>query len=102
MSALKSTISTRSESFRANFTTNRAIADDLRRKVEDVAQGGGETAREKHLARGKMLPRERIRRLIDIGSPFLELSQLAAFGMYDSEVPSAGILTGIGCPGWNA
>ncbi len=61
-----------------------------------MAQGGDARARERHLARGKLLPRERVERLIDPGSPFLELSQLAAEGMYDGEVPAAGIITGIG------
>src|SRR5690606_30914870 len=61
-----------------------------------IKQGGGEQARERHLARGKLLPRERIRRLLDPGSPFLELSQLAAWGMYGNDVPAAGIITGIG------
>ncbi len=96
MTALKSTISTRSEAFRRNLAANQAMLEDLRRRVEEVSLGGGEAARERHRGRGKMLPRERIRRLIDTGSPFLELSQLAAYGMYDGEVPSAGIITGIG------
>jgi len=74
----------------------RALVDDLRRTVSRVAEGGGERARERHLARGKLLPRDRIRRLLDPGAPFLELSQLAAYGVYDEEVPGAGIITGIG------
>ena len=61
-----------------------------------IAEGGGEAARRRHLARGKLLPRERVRLLLDPGSPFLELSPLAAYGMYDGEVPAAGIITGIG------
>ena len=74
----------------------RALVDDLRARVAEVRQGGGETARERHLARGKLLPRDRVAGLLDPGSPFLELSQLAAYGMYDDEVPAAGIITGIG------
>jgi acetyl-CoA carboxylase carboxyltransferase component len=72
------------------------LVADLREKVAAVREGGGEAARRRHLARGKLLPRERVRALLDPGSPFLELSQLAAFGMYDGEVPAAGIVTGIG------
>src|SRR5574338_1570867 len=72
------------------------LVADLRAKVAQVELGGGERARAKHTERGKLLPRERIRQLLDVGAPFLELSQLAAHGMYGGEVPSAGILTGIG------
>ena len=96
MSALVSRVDPRSDSFRANAQAMQALVDDLQRQVHKVKQGGGERSRERHLARGKLLPRERIRRLLDPGSPFLELSQLAAFGMYDDEVPAAGIITGIG------
>jgi len=73
-----------------------ALVTDLREKVAKIAIGGSERARQKHLDRGKLLPRERIERLLDPGTPFLELSQMAAYGMYDDEVPSAGIITGIG------
>ena len=69
---------------------------DLRARVAEVGLGGGETARQRHLARNKLLPRDRVAGLIDPGSPFLELSQLAAYGLYDNEVPAAGIVTGIG------
>ncbi len=96
MTVLKSTISTRSEAFRENQAAMAALVADLESKVETVKQGGGAQARDKHLARGKLLPRERVRTLLDEGSPFLELSQLAAFGMYGAEVPAAGIITGIG------
>ena len=72
------------------------MAADLREKVDIVRQGGGAAAREKHLARGKLLPRDRVRTLLDVGSSFLELSQLAAWNMYDNQVPAAGIITGIG------
>jgi 3-methylcrotonyl-CoA carboxylase beta subunit len=74
----------------------RTLVADLRARVADVQLGGGETARQRHLARNKLLPRDRVAGLIDPGSPFLELSQLAAYGLYDNEVPSAGIVTGIG------
>ena len=73
-----------------------ALVADLREKVAAIEEGGGETARARHASRGKLLPRERVRRLIDPGSPFLELSQLAAYGMYDDTIAAAGIITGVG------
>src|SRR5438309_2175013 len=84
------------EEFQANSRGLGALVADLRTKVERAAQGGDEPARAKHVARGKLLPRERLRLLLDPGSPFLELSQLAAFGMYEDEAPGAGIITGVG------
>jgi 3-methylcrotonyl-CoA carboxylase beta subunit len=75
---------------------NRALAAELRDRVAMVGAGGGAKARERHSARGKLLPRERVQRLLDPGSPFLELAQLAAFGLYDDDVPGAGLITGIG------
>jgi len=84
----------------AVFATNRdamaALVADLKAKVALVEEGGGKAACAKHVARGKLLPRERVRALVDPGSPFLEFSQLAAFGMYDGAIASAGIITGIG------
>jgi len=96
MTVLKSTVDTRSAEFSSNAAAMRVLVDDLRGEVERVKLGGGEAARAKHLARGKLLPRDRVRGLLDPGSPFLELSQLAAHGMYDADIPAAGILTGIG------
>lgn len=96
MTVLKSSISTRSDAFVQNRKAMLALVRDLRDKVESVKQGGGAQAREKHLARGKLLPRDRLRNLLDPGAPFLELSQLAAYGLYKNEVPAAGIITGIG------
>jgi 3-methylcrotonyl-CoA carboxylase beta subunit len=96
VSILRSDITPRGPDFAANAAAMRALVDDLRARVAEVEQGGGEAARRRHLARGKLLPRDRVAALIDPGSPFLELSQLAAFGMYDGEVPSAGIITGVG------
>ena len=96
MSVIKSSISTRSDDFAQNREAMAALVRDLKDKVETVKQGGGEKARQRHLDRGKLLPRDRVRNLLDPGAPFLELSQLAAFGMYGGEVPSAGIITGIG------
>ncbi|MGH2871856.1 MAG: carboxyl transferase domain-containing protein, partial [Solirubrobacteraceae bacterium] len=85
-----------SEEFRSNMEANLALVVDLRSQVQRAAQGGGERARERHLARGKLLPRERVDRLLDPGSPFLECSPLAALGLYDDDAPGAGIITGIG------
>ncbi len=82
--------------FRANAEHHRALAADLRAQVARVAEGGGAEAQKKHVARGKLLPRERVRGLLDPGTPFLELSQLAALGMYGDDAPSAGLVTGIG------
>ena len=96
MSVIKSSVSTRSEDFAQNRESMLALVRDLKDGVETVKQGGGEKARQRHLDRGKLLPRDRVRNLLDPGAPFLELSQLAAFGMYGGEVPSAGIITGIG------
>ena len=86
----------RSDAFRANVAAMAELVADLRTKAAQVALGGGEASRRRHVARGKLLPRARIEALLDPGAPFLELSQLAAFGMYGDEVPSGGIITGIG------
>ncbi len=96
MTVFRSNLDTRSEEFRRNADALKAQVADLRAKIDDIRQGGGEAARQKHLGRGKLLPRERIRALLDPGAPFLELSQLAAYGVYDEPVPAAGIITGIG------
>jgi 3-methylcrotonyl-CoA carboxylase beta subunit len=85
-----------SEGFRANAAHNRALAERLRADVANAALGGPERAREKHVSRGKLLPRDRVERLLDPGSPFLEIGQLAAHDLYDGEVPGAGIIAGIG------
>ncbi|MDX1527773.1 MAG: carboxyl transferase domain-containing protein, partial [Gammaproteobacteria bacterium] len=96
MSVFESTVDPRSKAFRDNSEHMRSLVADLRAKVSESAVGGPAHAREKHLARDKLLPRARIDALLDPGSPFLELSQLAAHGMYGGEVPAAGIITGIG------
>jgi len=75
---------------------NRALAKELRSRVAKAALGGGERSRERHVGRGKLLPRDRVERLLDPGSPFLEIGQLAANGLYGDEVPGAGIIAGIG------
>ncbi|HEY4541665.1 MAG TPA: carboxyl transferase domain-containing protein, partial [Noviherbaspirillum sp.] len=96
MNALESKLDLRSDDCKANAAAVQALVDDLKAKVARVAQGGGEEARNKHVARGKLLPRERVQLLLDPGTPFLEFSQLAAYGMYDDAAPAAGIITGIG------
>ena len=96
MSVLKTAIDSRSESFRANREAMQAQVADLARVVAEIRVGGGESARQRHLARGKLLPRDRVRTLLDPGAPFLELSQLAGYKMYADEVPAGGIITGIG------
>src|SRR5260370_14850973 len=96
MTVLTTSLDRRSEVFAANAAAMRALVADLREKGAAIGEGGGEEARRRHLGRGKLLPRERVRALLDPGSPFLELSQLAAYGMYDGEVPAAGLITGIG------
>jgi 3-methylcrotonyl-CoA carboxylase beta subunit len=82
--------------FRSRDDHHRALADDLRKRLYRAALGGPERSREKHLARGKLLPRERVRTLLDPGSAFLEISALAADGMYDDDAPAAGVIAGIG------
>ncbi|WCT73044.1 carboxyl transferase domain-containing protein [Sphingomonas naphthae] len=82
--------------FRANAAHNRALAERLRADVAKAALGGTEASRERHVSRGKLLPRDRVERLLDPGSSFLEVGQLAANGMYGDEVPGAGIIAGIG------
>ena len=96
MPAIKSRIDTSSPAFRDNAAHHRALAQDLRERVARISEGGGPDAQKKHTARGKLLPRDRVSALLDPGSPFLELSQLAAFGMYDDGAPCAGLITGIG------
>jgi 3-methylcrotonyl-CoA carboxylase beta subunit len=96
MTTLPTAIDPRSPDFAANAQSMREQVAEIRSHAEKVSLGGGEVARKRHLSRGKLLPRQRIEALLDPGTPFLELSQLAAHGMYNNEVPSAGIITGIG------
>jgi 3-methylcrotonyl-CoA carboxylase beta subunit len=93
---LASSIDMQSSEFRANAAAMRALTRDLEERRAEAALGGNSRARERHAARGKLLPRERVTRLIDPGTPFLELSPLAANGMYDDAIHAAGIITGIG------
>ncbi|MGE5467038.1 MAG: carboxyl transferase domain-containing protein [Ignavibacteria bacterium] len=96
MTVIKSSLNTRSDEFKANAAAMRALVDDLRVKTEQVARGGSEEARQKHLSRGKLLARDRVNGLLDPGTSFLELSPLAAYGMYGGDVPAASVVTGIG------
>ena len=96
MPALSSQLNPRSADFAANAAAMRALVDDLRLQLEKVAQGGGEAARAKHTARGKLLPRERVLNLLDPGTPFLELAPLAALNLYNNDAPGAGLIAGIG------
>jgi 3-methylcrotonyl-CoA carboxylase beta subunit len=96
MPVIASQINTRSEDFKANTQRMREQVDDLHTQAAAAALGGGEASRARHAARGKLLPRERVEHLLDPDTPFLEIGQLAAHGMYDGEAPSAGIITGIG------
>jgi 3-methylcrotonyl-CoA carboxylase beta subunit len=96
MARLSSAIDSANETFRRNAAVNRALAAQLRERVAHTALGGPQSARARHVAREKLLPRERVERLLDPGSPFLELSQLAAHGLYDGDAPGAGLISGIG------
>ena len=96
MSVIKSQLNTRSEEFRANAARMKALVAELREKVGRITLGGDEASRRRHGARGKLLPRERVRSLLDPGSPFLEVGQLAAYGMYGGDVHSASMICGVG------
>ena len=96
MTILQSKINPRSEEFQANQESMAKAVADLRDKVATIQQGGGPSYQERHIARGKLLPRERINRLLDDGSPFLEIGQFAAYNVYDEEVPAAGVIAGVG------
>jgi acetyl-CoA carboxylase carboxyltransferase component len=96
METLSSSINTSSPEFKQNASHHRALADELKGRIALVHEGGGEKYRARQESQGKLFVRERIERLLDPGSPFLELTALAAYELYDSETPSAGIVTGIG------
>jgi 3-methylcrotonyl-CoA carboxylase beta subunit len=96
MTTLKSAISPTSASFKSNAVAMAGLVQELRARMTTAALGGDERSRKRHTGRGKLLPRERVERLLDPGSPFLELSPLAAFGMYGEDIHAAGIITGIG------
>ena len=96
MARIDSNVDKQSRDFRANAAQWRGLVDELTEARQAAALGGNEKARERHVGRGKLLPRDRVMRLIDQGSPFLELSPLAAFGMYEDAIHAAGIITGVG------
>jgi 3-methylcrotonyl-CoA carboxylase beta subunit len=96
VTTLQTTVDRNAEDFRANAALMQALAGELQDRRAQAAQGGPPHARERHVGRGKLLPRERVMTLIDPGAPFLELSPLAANGMYDDDIHAAGIITGIG------
>lgn len=96
MTAIVSTVDTASREFRSNETAMRDLIEELQQRRAKAAEGGPPRARERHLSRGKLLPRDRVMTLIDPGAPFLELSPLAADGMYGDPIHAAGIITGIG------
>jgi len=96
MAKIETKIKVDSKDFASNDAANRKLAAELRDVLENISLGGSDRARKKHLSRGKLLPRDRIRSLVDRGAPFLEIGQLAAYGQYEDAVPSAGIIAGIG------
>jgi len=96
MPVFVSSVNPRSDDFKANAAAMRALVDDLAAKLAQAALGGGEGPRAKHVSRGKLLPRDRVEVLLDPGSPFLELSALAAHDLYDGDAPGGGLVTGIG------
>ena len=96
MPALKTQLDPRSAEFAANAAAMRVLVDDLRARCAEVAQGGGQAARDKHLARGKLLPRARVQALLDPGTPFLEIAPLAALNLYNNDAPGAGLIAGVG------
>jgi len=96
MSRLSSSISTRDDKYKERAATMAKLTAELRERMATAAKGGDERSRVRHVERGKLLPRERVNRLLDPGTPFLELSPLAAFGMYDDDIHAASIITGIG------
>src|SRR5215475_2167731 len=96
MERLESQLDTSSTEFKANAKHHHALAEDLRRRLAAVKEGGGAAAVKKHTSRGKLFVRERVERLLDPGTAFLELSPLAAWGLYDDDAPAAGIVTGVG------
>src|SRR5438132_9956177 len=96
MPALASKLNPRTEDFKANAAAMRTLVDDLNARLAQIAQGGGEGPRAKHVARGKLLPRDRVEMLLDPDTPFLELAPLAALDMYKNDAPGAGLIAGIG------
>ncbi|MCP5181472.1 MAG: methylcrotonoyl-CoA carboxylase [Pseudomonadales bacterium] len=96
MASIGTAVNRRGDVYRANEAHHRKLSEELGQLVARIAQGGDERSRTRHVERGKLLPRDRVRRLLDPGSPFLEIGQLAGHGLYDDWIPSGGIITGIG------
>ncbi len=96
MDVIESQIDPQNDIFRENAAFHRGLADELRQRLAQVREGGGEKYQKRHAEQGKLFVRERVDRLLDSGSPFLEIAALAAWGMYDGDAPGAGIVTGIG------
>src|SRR5580700_2825621 len=96
MERIESRINPSNPEFKDNHAAMAERCEQLRAAIERIREGGPENARKRHVERGKLLPRDRVRRILDPGSPFLELSTLAAFGMYDGDAPGASLITGIG------
>src|SRR4051812_26398880 len=96
MQPLESSLNTRDERYLANDAHNRALINELRERIAQIRQGGGEQYQQRQREQGKLFVRDRIDKLLDEGSPFLELAPLAAWDLYDHDAPSAGIITGIG------
>src|SRR5690242_2128724 len=96
MEVLESHLESTGEEFEANAAHHRGLADELATRLAAVKQGGGAELVKRHRARGKFFVRDRVERLLDPGTAFLELSPLAAWDLYDGEAPAAGIVTGIG------
>ena len=96
MEVLRSAVQPDSTEFKTNDAEHRRLVDELRDHLTAAAEGGGERARTRHVQRGKLLPRDRVERLLDPGAPFLELSPLAAHELYDGDAPGAGLIAGVG------
>src|SRR5262249_19456476 len=96
MGVLPTYVDTKSADYQRNYEANKRLVEEFHTRQEQVRKGGSERARQRHVARGKLLPRERVELLLDPGAPFLELSTLAAWGMYDDESPGGSGINGIG------
>src|SRR5690625_6834638 len=96
MSRIESQVNRRDDDFVTRDRHHRELAQALRDTLEQTALGGAQKYRDRHVARGKLLPRERVRTLLDPGSPFLEVAPLAAHGMYNNNAPGAGVIAGVG------
>ncbi|MFN4056364.1 MAG: carboxyl transferase domain-containing protein, partial [Alishewanella aestuarii] len=96
MAKITSKINPRSDEFQKNAAAMQAVVDDLQSKVRQIKLGGGESLIARHVARGKLFARDRVQKLLDPGSPFLEIGQFAGWECYDDYVPAAGVVAGIG------